>query len=704
MGPLWQWLAALLISETPHITQTRAEVTLVALFYNPLPVGSIKPLGWLRGEMTTVASGLAGHGHDFYSFVRNSRWLSPTGDGDDYSNLNEALPYWFNGLVPLAYSLDDDDLKEQEHAVADTVLNLQSSDGWIGPEKPAERNFWARTPLFLGLTQLAEANGTWEGRVVDGLRKFLVLANAMLKDDSFGFARCAEGVDCRWGQVRIADMILTIQWLLDNHADDIPDNEVGILWDNMRMFNDQNQYNWADWYQDGTYPKVVNDPTPGNPKFPYMHGVNVGQGFKASAVIHRFTNDASLVDASMRAVNWTFTYHGSPSGTILADEIIRDLSPHSGSELCTAVETAYSLSYLYQALGDSYYADRAELAIFNALPAMLMPDAWAHQYMAQPNQPWATDNSSGIFTTANSGVATSFGLEPEYPCCTVNFPQGYPKFLTHSWARTPSGLGLVHMLLAPSEVKTTVSGQSVTISVDTDYPFANTLTYLVDAGTPFDLDLRVPSWSQQTTITVNEVSQPPHPTSPSNTQLIPLPAGKSTVRLTLSYTIRTVPRASGSISVYVGNLLYALDVGQLTTTTLPHAFTDPHGPGMTHIPFPQVRDHYLEPTEPWNVAIDPSTLSYHGLAGDMKSAGLSTGVFDYDRTPTYITVRGCQVQWGLFDDRTPEDRPLSGKCVEGTTGTFRLIPYGAAKVHMAELPTVDLKAARNAGEGLVVNG
>ncbi|KAB5542428.1 hypothetical protein GE09DRAFT_1175697 [Coniochaeta sp. 2T2.1] len=668
MGPLWQWLAGFLLSATPHITQTRADDTLVPLFYSPLPVGSIKPLGWLRGEMTTVASGLAGHEHDFYSFVRDSRWLSPTGEGDDYSNLNEALPYWFNGLVPLAYSLGDDDLKEQVHAVADTVLSLQSSDG------------------------------TWEGRVVEGLTKFMVLANAMLKDDSFGFARCADGVDCRWGQVRIADMILTIQWLLDNHEEDVLDNEVDILWDNMRMFNDQNQYNWADWYQDGTYPKVVNDPTPGNPKFPYMHGVNVGQGLKASAVIRRFTNDPSLVDASMRAVNWTFTYHGSPSGTILADEIIRDLSPHSGSELCTAVETAYSLSYLYQALGDNYYADRSELAIFNALPAMLMPDAWAHQYMAQPNQPWATDNSSGVFTTANSGVATSFGLEPEYPCCTVNFPQGYPKFLTHSWARTPSGLGLVHMLLSPSEVNTTVSGHPVTISVNTDYPFTNTLTYVVDASTSLDLHLRVPSWSQQTTITVNDVSQPLHPTSPSSTQLIPLPAGKSTVRLTLSYAIRTVPRASGSISVYVGNLLYALDVGQLTTTTLPHAFTDPHGPGMTHIPFPQVRDHYLEPTEPWNVAVDPSTLSYHGL----QSAGLSTGVFDYDRTPTYITVRGCQVQWGLFDDRTPEDRPVSGKCAEGTTGTFRLIPYGAAKVHMTELPTVELKP-QDGGEGLVVN-
>ena len=73
-----------------------------------------------------MADGLAGHQYEFYHIVHHSPWI---GGFSEYSVLNEGLPYWFNGLVPLAYGLSDRCLILQVEDVSDYVFNRQHSDG-----------------------------------------------------------------------------------------------------------------------------------------------------------------------------------------------------------------------------------------------------------------------------------------------------------------------------------------------------------------------------------------------------------------------------------------------------------------------------------------------------------------------------------------------------------------------------------------------
>ena len=647
-----------------------------------------------------MASGLAGHEHDFYVYVNDSSWLNKPGSGGvEYSNLNEGLPYWFNGMVPMAYILDDERLKGQVHAVANTVLGWQSEDGWIGPEVGEERNFWARTPFFLGLTQLAEANsGQWGDKVVMGLRKFMTLANKMLKNDSEGFTRCGKDVDCNWGQVRIHDMIITIQWLLEK----FPSDQDTLLWDNMDMFYSQLQYKWDEWYTEGKYPKVV-DPSDGS-IFPYIHGVNVGQGMfnssllelsltatglKASSVVYRFKKTDYFVQKSQNAVSFTFDYHGSASGTILADEEQRDQASYMASELCTAVETTYSLAYMYQVHGDNSFADRAERTAFNAMPVMMTGDKWAHSYMAQPNQPFAvsTIQKDGsvpqLFTTANSGVSTTFGMEPQYPCCTVNHPQGYPKFVSNSWVAIGQN-GIGHALLGPSSVQTKINGGNVAITCDTKYPFANVLRYTVTSDTPFELHIRVPTWADVSATTTRVKGKPGNVTPDPKTGMhkIQLPKGRSQITYTIATAVRTEKRPNDGVAVFYGGLLYSLDVGYTETSTLPHAYYDQKSGGIPGLPFEQLRDYYVNSTKEWNVAIDPSTIKYHGDAHKLPDP-----IFEHNAPPNYMTVDGCTIKWGLKLGVTPDIIPKDRTCT-GPKKTYKLIPFGGAKVHMSELPTV----------------
>ena len=411
-------------------------------------------------------------------------------------------------------------------------------------------------------------------------------------------------------------------------------------------------------------------------------------------MIRRYKHDDSLVQKSLNAVNWTFAYHGAPSGTVLADEKQHDLSPFMGSELCTAVETAYSLAYLYQALGTNLYADRAERTVFNALPVMLTGDKWAHQYMDQPNQPWGVNNTQDfgpgphVFTTANTGMATTWGMEPVYPCCTVNHPQGYPKFLTHSWAKVGDS-GLAHSLLSPSTVTTSIGGSKVTVKCDTLYPFANKLTYTINADGEFDLYLRVPDWYDSTSTIVSTSgasSSSVKPDSQTGMHSLRISHGSTTVTYTIGTKIRTEARANSTVSVFYGNVLYALDVGDTRTSSLPHSSGDAKGPGISGLPFAQLRDYYISNTSAWNVAIDPTTLSYHGID---DTSSLPTPVFEYGAAKNYISVQGCEIAWDLYLGATPSWVPKDRTCI-GSPKEFRLIPYGTSKVHMSELPVVDL--------------
>jgi hypothetical protein len=249
----------------------------------PLPLGTIEPKGWLEDNLQLMADGLAGHMHDFYRFVRESPWL---GGSEEYSSLGEGFPYWLNGMVPLAYALDDKRIKAQISSAVDYVISKQDDDGWLGPEKKNSglRNLWARFPLLLGLTQLLEADSaTYAPKVLPAIRKFVVLAHDMLSNNGTGLVKQPgdrlSDEDHGWGQVRMADMLLTLQWLYEN--DDGVDEDT--LLEAMEMLR-RDSIDWATWYTPQNYIFGDLSDVPDKilkPNFPFQHGVNVGQG-KAS--------------------------------------------------------------------------------------------------------------------------------------------------------------------------------------------------------------------------------------------------------------------------------------------------------------------------------------------------------------------------------------------------------------------------------------
>ncbi|KAJ5801973.1 uncharacterized protein N7503_004423 [Penicillium pulvis] len=681
MPSKWSMISLLQYAVTFNpITPTQA-TSLVPFAYDPLPLGSITANGWLKTELETSAAGLGGHLYDFYRFVANSSWI---GGDQEYSDLNEALPYWVNALVPLAYTTHDERLKAQVHVIVDNVLSRIQPDGWIGPEtlESRERMIWARTLLFLGLMNLADANSTYEAPIVDAMLRFNGLMNTMLKDNGTGII-WHEGDkpnvdDFLWFRSRVEDMMVSVEWLLDFH----PGNETKILKENLEMLHEYG-YKWEGWYTEQSYikedfydlPQSVTDDL-----WQFLHGVTIAEGLKYAAVVRRFTSNDSLLTTAKNGVDWTFKYHGAPSGTILADERIDGLNPYYGSELCTHVETMYSLAYNYFAIGDPDYADRAELTAYNALPAALMGDWWSHQYMTEPNQPFSKNLSATPFYDDNT-QSNTFGLEPNYPCCTVNHPQGYPKFVLYSFVKKGK-TGLVHALLSPGNVHTEIGGKTVSIDCETDYPFANTLSYTIKTDTDFDFYLRVPNWA--TEISIQGLAKPS--TDPKTGLMqFSIPAGTTKFTYTLGMETMTTPRANDTVAIYRGPLLYALYIKPDISSGPPKFYNNQSEyPAGTYPP--QAQDHVLLNTTEWNVAIDPTTLEYNAGSGPLPEPTFQDGAL-----PMYMTAKGCLIYWPMFLGAVPGSPiPKEDRVCLGDAFNVTLRPYGSAKLHMSEIPTIDL--------------
>ena len=137
--------------------------------FEPLPLGSIKPAGWLKEQLRIQADGLSGHLDEFWPDIKDSAWFGGKAEGW------ERVPYWLDGLVPLAYLLDDAALKAKVKKAIDYILDHQQPDGWLGPvgdsRKHKPYDVWPLFPLFKALMQYQEATG--DPRVIPAMLEVL---------------------------------------------------------------------------------------------------------------------------------------------------------------------------------------------------------------------------------------------------------------------------------------------------------------------------------------------------------------------------------------------------------------------------------------------------------------------------------------------------------------------------------------------------
>ncbi len=312
--------------------------------------------------------------------------------------------------------------------------------------------------------------------------------------------------------------------------------------------------------------------------------------------------------------------------------VLSGKNPVQGTELCAVVELLYSLGILLSVFGDAAFGDRLERVAYNALPATFTPDMWAHQYDQQVNQVQCTINPDHMWTT-NGPESNIYGLEPNYGCCTSNMHQGWPKFASHLWMTT-SDDGIAAVAYAPNEARLRLRDVPVTLRLDTEYPFRETLTLSVTPERPvsFPLLLRVPGWAQGATVQTG--GEPPATMTPGTFYRLERAWHVPTsVVLRFPMRSRVSTRYHGALAVERGPLVYSLALEEEWTRVnadLPRREL-PHG------------DFEVRPTTPWNygLALDPESPE-----GDLTFEERPVGErpFSPEGSGIRATVRGHRME------------------------------------------------------------
>ncbi|HEX2982161.1 MAG TPA: beta-L-arabinofuranosidase domain-containing protein, partial [Ignavibacteriales bacterium] len=652
-------IAALLVPCMASAQNTNYKGNKAPLLESPyvqLPLGSVKAKGWLYDQLKQAADGVTGHLDEHWKDVGdNNGWLGGTGDSW------ERGPYWVDGLLPLAYILNDKELIAKSNKWVEAVLKSQTPDGFFGPvpdtakmksdkrdvnaREDMKRDWWPRMVMLKVMQNYYEATG--DERVITFLTKYFKYQMEHLKDVPLDHYS-------HWSKSRGGENILVVYWLY-NHTGDKFLLDLGEL-----LF--QQTEDWTGLL------------TCGEPKD--WHGVNTGMGVKEPGVYYQYSKDAKHRDAVKQGIKDLMKYHGQIYGLWSGDELLHGTNPTQGTELCTIVEYMYSLEELLKITGDRDYAEILERVTYNALPAQISYDYWLHQYFQMANQIKVSKDWKNFNVEFGKGTEQLFGLEAGYGCCTANMHQGWPKFAANLWYATADN-GLAAIVYAPSEVTAKVlNGEEVSFTEETNYPFEDKIKfkYNTKKSLSFPLHLRIPQWCEQAVITVNG-SFYMKAKAGELVKVIRTWAKDDVLELALPMKVKVSTWYDGGSGIERGPLVYSLKIEEEWTKL------EGTEPGATY----QVTAKSL-----WNYGIMGSYLEHPDSLIQVETRKFTGVPWSGEKAPVVLKAKGEIIpDWQQYNGiagpipTSPAWMPQKYK-TEGED--ILLVPYGCQRLRISVFP------------------
>ena len=648
---------------------TGNKLPLQPLSFIKLPVGSIKPEGWIKKYLELQRDGLTGKLGEISAWLdkNDNAWFSGNGKG---GHGWEEVPYWLKGYGNLGYVLKDEKIINETKLWLNKVFESQQPDGYFGPRvvenvhqdnKGQTPDLWPNMLMLWCMQSYYEYNS--DARVIPFMTNYFkwqttIPDNKLLK--------------IYWENSRGGDNLYSIYWLY---------NRTGENW--LLTLADKIHRNTADWSQKNNLPN--------------WHNVNIAQCFREPATYFMQTKDSSFLKDTYNDFYLVRTLYGQvPGGMFGADENARKGydDPRQAVETCGMVEQMASDEILTGITGDPMWADNCENVAFNTYPAAVMTDFKSLRYLTAPNMV-VSDSRNHAPGLQNEGpflMMNPFSSR----CCQHNHAQGWPYYAEHLWMATPDN-GIAAILYNSSEVSVKVGsgkGNLVSLKQTTHYPFDENIKIEIStsAAINFPLYLRIPNWCSGATIKINGVDQKTVLGPGSYARLETKWKQGDVVELVLPMQLKKEEwsKNKNSVSINYGPLTFSLKIGEAYKQMDSKKSAIGDSKWQENADQTQWPAYEIYPTTMWNYGL---ALNDQPLESQFEIIKKNWPQNDFPFTqadvPLTLKAKGKIIpEWVLDKYGLCDVLPQSPVTVSTKEQPIELIPMGAARLRIASFPVV----------------
>jgi hypothetical protein len=652
---------------------THAKTPESAGTFDELPVGAVRPEGWLLTQLQKQADGVTSHLQRLYAPFTSNAWLADEPDPKGSWWPWEVRGYWCDGTLRCGLLLGNQTLIEEASSLVRYTFSHPQADGYLGPSSlraAGDANRWPHAVFFRAA--MAWHDATRDASIVEALRRHYL-------ESKFNY---------------IADRATTnveaMLWTYERTGDERLLRLAQDSWARSQKFLAMNDGSFGLTEQSWLSPGPCRE----------VHGVTYAELTKIPTLLYRATHEEHYLQVAVAAQRKIFEHHLLLGGVPSTSEVLSTTTARDAHEVCNAIDYPWTWGYLLGATGDGMYGDRIERATFNGLPGSIKKDFKALQYYSSPNQFICTGHSDHVSSMKGTPLSTitewrylqrmSYRPSPGYSvvCCPGNLSRALPNYISRMWMADRSGKGLAATLYGPSRVKHRVGAQQTEaeIHADTAYPYADSIVFRIKTprDVEFPLHLRIPAWCKTPKLSVND----------RETALPQIREGFMTVRRTwrsgdtlrlqLPMTITTSQWPEDGVAIERGPLVYAYPIAQ-QWTQVEDERSSPEFPAWDLAPVGAWNFTLLRPSED-----NKLTFSEHPPSSDPWSTA-----------PSSITVAARQVRdWSLLQTqvndvttamtpRLPDSASLASSAV-GPTRTLGLVPYANTELRLAVFPRLKI--------------